>query len=143
MVLTSYQGCAYSIPSLLEQWKPHQTHTYQAQRNSLTTTTRQPTLHRHTTCASPTDTTPEQGGTFRTLYMANTKTKPSHDSSHTTPSSNKPRQMICSKAHQGGANKARRQNGLSHTKILQSQKPPLPTSTAPELALLRANYLRK
>jgi hypothetical protein len=39
--------------------------------------------------------------------MAITKTKPSHNSSHTTPSlnKNKPRQMICSKAHQGGANK--------------------------------------
>jgi hypothetical protein len=72
---------------------------------------------------SSTDTTPEQGGTFRALYMAITKTKPSHDSSHTTPSSNKnkPRQMICSKAHQGGANKTPKW-------IITRKDPPKPPS---------------
>jgi hypothetical protein len=56
---------------------------------------------------SSTDTMPEQGGKFRALYKAITKTKPPHDSSHITSSlnKNKPRQMICSKAHQGDANK--------------------------------------
>jgi hypothetical protein len=56
---------------------------------------------------SSTVNTLEQEGTFRAPYTAITKTKPPHDSSHTTSSSNnnKPRQMICSKAHQGDANK--------------------------------------
>ena len=71
--------------------------------NNYTTAKAAPPQHH----MSSTDTTPEQRGMFRALYMAMTKTKPSHDSSHTTPSlnNNEPRQMICSKAHQGDKNK--------------------------------------
>jgi hypothetical protein len=84
-----------------------------------TTANAAPTHH-----MSSTDTTPEQGGTFRALYMAMTKTKPPQDSSHTTPSSNrnKPCQMICSKAHQGGANKTPKW-------IITRKDPPKPPST--------------
>jgi hypothetical protein len=74
---------------------------------------------------------PEQGGTFRALYMAITKTKPSHDSSHTTPSSNKPRQMICSKAYQGGANKTPKW-------IITGKDPPKPKTTFANLYRARA-----
>jgi hypothetical protein len=113
MVLTSYQACAYPYQARWNaQWTPNPTSTYQAQRNRLTTT-RQPTLHRPL----------EQGGTVRALYMAITKTKPSHDSSHTISSSNniKPRQMICSKAHdQGDAHKT--------PKWIIAQKDPKPPS---------------
>jgi hypothetical protein len=72
---------------------------------------------------SSTDTVPEQEGTFRALYMAMTKTKPPHDSPHTTPSlnNNKPRQMICSKAHQGGTNKTPKW-------IITHKDPPKPPS---------------
>ena len=93
---------------------------------------------------SSTDTKPEQGGTFRAFYMAITKTKPPHDSSHTTSSSNnnKPRQMICSTAHQGGVNKTPK--WIITRKDFQShQASPLPTFTVPELALLRANHLKR
>jgi hypothetical protein len=85
-----------------------------------TTANAAPTHHK-----SSTDTTPEKGGTFRALYyMAMTKTKPLHDSPHTTPSStrNKPRQMICcSKAHQGGANKTPKW-------VITCKDPPKPSS---------------
>jgi hypothetical protein len=71
---------------------------------------------------SSTDITLEQGGTVRALYMAITKTKPWHDSSHTISSSNniKTRQMICSKAHQGDAHKT--------PKWIIAQKDPKPPS---------------
>jgi hypothetical protein len=71
---------------------------------------------------SSTDITLEQGGTFRALYMAITKTKPSHNSPHTIPTSNniKPRQMIYSKAHHGDAHKT--------PKWIIAQKDPKPPS---------------
>jgi hypothetical protein len=78
-----------------------------------------------------TDNTPEQGGTFRALYMAITKTKPLHDSSHTTPSTNKPRQMICSKAHQGGPNKTPKW-------IITHKDPPKTKTTFADLYRARA-----
>jgi hypothetical protein len=77
----------------------------EATLNTDTPSPAQPANNYTTANAASTNNTPEQGGTFRALYMAITKTKPSHDSPHTTPSTNKPRQMICSKAHQGGPNK--------------------------------------
>ena len=77
----------------------------EATMNTDTPSPAQPANNYRTANAASTNNTPEQGGTFRALYMAITKTKPSHDSPHTTPSTNKPRQMICSKAHQGGPNK--------------------------------------
>jgi hypothetical protein len=79
-------------------------------------------IYRAVHMSSSMDITPEQGGTFRALYMAITKTKPSHNSSHTISSSNnnKPCPMICSKAHQGDANKT--------PKWIITQKDPKPPS---------------
>jgi hypothetical protein len=104
MALTSYQA-----------WCLHHTKLACTMDNKLNTIP-SPVQHanRHTAAnaapphhMSSTDTMPEQGGKFRALYKAITKTKPPHDSSHITSSlnKNKPRQMICSKAHQGDANK--------------------------------------
>ena len=68
------------------------------------------------------DNTLEQEGMFSAPYTAIAKTKQPHNSSHTTSSSNnnKHRQMICSKAHQGDANKT--------PKLIITRKDPKPPS---------------
>jgi hypothetical protein len=131
---------AYTIPSSPAQWTTNPT-PYQAQHNTPTNTW-QPTPHRHTTCLPRTLCMSRKEHSARSTWHI-TKTKPPHDSSHTTSSSNnnKPRQMICSKAHQGDANKTPK--WIITQKDQNHPVSPLPTSTVPELALLRANYLRK